>query len=65
MQEYFRFLNNYYDKVYVLSIHSASKRKDYINDVLKGLDFEFFWGVDKEETSLEKIKSLGLYSTDQ
>ena len=65
MQEFVRLLNNYYDKVYVLSIHSASKRKDYINDVLKGLDFEFFWGVDKEETSLEKIKNLGLYSTDQ
>ena len=65
MQEYFRLLNNYYDKIYVLSLHRASERKGYIDNVLKGLDFEYFWGVDKEETSLEKIKNLGLYSTDQ
>ena len=65
MQENFRPLNNYYDKIYVLSLHSASERKHYINNVLKGLDFEFFWGVDKKETSLEKIMDLGLYSSDQ
>ena len=65
MQEYFRLLNNYYDKIYVLSLHSASERKDYITKVLKGLDFEFFWGVDKEETSLEKIMDLGLYDSNQ
>ncbi len=65
MQEYFRLLNDYYDKIYVLSLHRSSERKNYINDVLKGLDFEFFWGLDKEETSLEKIKDLGLYSSDQ
>ncbi len=64
MKEYYQHLNQYYDKIYVLSLPRLKERIEYINKVLAGLNFEFFWGTDKQETSLEKLKSSGLYTTE-
>lgn len=65
MQEYFRQLNQYYDKIYVLSLSRLTQRIDYINKTLSGLNFEFFFGVDKQTVSLEELKQQGVYSQEQ
>jgi glycosyl transferase family 25 len=64
MQEYFQPINEYYDKIYVLTLPRLTDRIAYINKTLKGLDFEFFFGVDKQNTSLERLKRDGIYSTE-
>lgn len=65
MSEVFQYLNNYYDRIFVLSLPRLEKRIEHINRALKGLDFDFFWGIDKNETSLELLKEQSLYSTTQ
>lgn len=61
MNSAFNFLNQFYDKIYVLSLPRLQNRVDYIKTTLEGLNYEFFWGVDKEGTSVEQLKSALLY----
>lgn len=63
MQEHFQALNNYYDKIYILSLPRLRERIAYINETCRGLKFDFFWGADKESTSIEDLKNKNLYST--
>lgn len=65
MHEYFGFLNNYYDKVYVLTLPRLHERMDLINRQLEGLHFEFFYGTDKQDTSINALKEQGAYSTER
>lgn len=64
MNSAFNFLNQFYDKIYVLSLPRLQNRVDYINSTLEGLNFEFFWGVDRENTSVEQLKNSLLYCPD-
>lgn len=64
MQNDFSLLNDYYDKIYVLSLPRLSERINYIKHVLDGLKYEFVWGVDKEQMSLDELKASGLYDSD-
>jgi hypothetical protein len=48
MQDRFRLLNEYYDKIYVLSLPRLTQRIEHIKRTLSGLNFEFFFGVDKQ-----------------
>ncbi|MES1198174.1 MAG: glycosyltransferase family 25 protein [Chitinophagaceae bacterium] len=65
MQENFKKMNEYYDKIYVLSLPRLTERIAYINNALKGLNFEFFFGTDKQTISMTDMKQRGLYSTSQ
>ena len=60
----FQFLNNYFDKILVLTLPRLTNRIEYIKNTFEGLNYEFFYGVDKQLTSLEELKSRGLYTTD-
>ena len=65
MPQYFEYLNDFYDKIYVLSLPRLEERTRHINDALKGLQFEFFWGIDKQKVLMEEMKEHGLYSTER
>ena len=65
MRNSFQYLNDFYDKIYVLSLPRLEERTRHIIDVLNGLKFEFFWGIDKQKVLLEKMKEEGLYSTER
>lgn len=65
MQKHFEQLNEYYDKIYVLTLPRLTERLEYINETLRGLHFEFFYGVDKQEVSLAELKHQGVYSQQQ
>ena len=60
--QYFQFLNEYFDKIFVVTIPRATERQQLVTERLKGLNFEFFYGVDKQEHSMEELKTDGLYS---
>ena len=62
MNSDFNILNQFYDKIFVLSLPRLQNRVDYINKTLEGLNFEFFWGIDRDTTSLEQLKNESLYS---
>ena len=49
-------LQSYFDKVLVLTIPRLEERQQHVRERLKGFDFEFFYGVDKQELSDEFIR---------
>src|SRR5678815_4877057 len=57
MEEYFRLLNDYYEKIYVLSVRSADHRRKQFEERFRGLKYSFFFGADKNDfTTKELIK---------
>jgi glycosyl transferase family 25 len=65
MKACFDYLNDFYDKVYVLTLPRLHERIDFINRELNGLNFEFFYGTDKQDTSIATLKAGGVYSTER
>jgi glycosyl transferase family 25 len=62
MKEYFRQLNQYYDKIYVLSVESAEVRRELFAKRFSGLDYSFFFGADKNKFTVEEAASSGVFS---
>ncbi len=62
MQEYFQHLNQYYDKIYVLSVAPAVARRELFAKRFNGLEYSFFFGADKNNFTLENIISTGIFS---
>lgn len=61
---FFNALDTYFDKIYVITLKRATDRHEHIRKELEGLRYEFFFGKDKQEYSLEKLKSQGIYNED-
>lgn len=52
------FLNQYFDKIYVLTLRRATDRHIQVAQDLAGINFEFFYGEDKQAFTIEEaIKS--------
>jgi glycosyl transferase, family 25 len=62
MQEYFQYLNKYYDKIYVLSIESAAARRELFAQRFKGMDYSFFFGADKNKFTVEDAEAKNIFS---
>lgn len=56
------FLNRYYDKIYVLSVATASSRRALFAEQFSALNYEFFYGADKNHFSVEDAKNNGTYN---
>jgi glycosyl transferase, family 25 len=61
MQEYFQYLNQYYDCIYVLSVESSVNRRKLFAERFQGLNYTFFYGVDKKNFSIEEAKAKGIF----
>lgn len=61
MQQYFEYLNKYYDHIYVITIEPAVHRREKLKESLKGLRFDYLFGADKAKFSLEELKANGIY----
>ena len=46
------FCNQYFDKIYVLTIPKAKDRQEEVKEELIGFDYEFFFGIDKKELNV-------------
>jgi glycosyl transferase, family 25 len=55
------FLNNYFDKIFVVSVPRFADRHKKVTENLQGLKFDFFWGADKLQLDLENAKQNGIY----
>ncbi len=45
----FEFINNYFDKIYVISLKGSTSRHESIKHHLNELNYEIFWGTDKRD----------------
>ncbi len=55
------FLQQYFDKILVLSIHRFTGRHQQVEERLQGLSFEYFWGTDKLKLNYDEAKTNGTY----
>ena len=62
MQEYFRLLNSYYDKVYVLSVQAAEARRNLFAQRFAGLNYSLFFGADKNNFTIEELIDKNIYN---
>lgn len=62
MQEYFKHLNRYYNKVYVLTVENAAERRAFFAERFQGLDYSFYFGADKNKFSVEEVTRNGTFS---
>jgi Glycosyltransferase involved in LPS biosynthesis len=61
MENSFDILNSYFDKILVITLDRATDRHQEIKEQLKGLNFEFFYGVDKYNFTLEETIKNNVY----
>jgi glycosyl transferase, family 25 len=57
-----QFLQQYFDRVFVVSVPRFAERHTTVAEKLNGLHFDFFWGTDKLELDIEKAKKDGTYN---
>lgn len=58
---FFRLLNAFFDKIYVLTVPSSGERQQAFAQSMAGLDFHFFYGLDRSTLSMDELKSQGIY----
>jgi glycosyl transferase, family 25 len=61
LQTFFDYLNNFFDHIYVITIERAKDRHIRIEKELEGLNYEMFFGKDKQFFSIEELKSANIY----
>lgn len=54
-------LHQYFDKVLVLTVHRFKDRHEKVKERLKGIDFEFFYGTDKNDLDDNFIRDNYLF----
>ena len=59
------FLQQYFDKVLVVSVPRFTDRHQRVKQRLQGLAFDFFWGADKQGLDLDTAKKEGLYNEEK
>ncbi len=59
------FLNNYFDKILVVSVPRFADRHERVRETLQGVSFDFFWGADKQQLNLEEVKRNGIYDEEK
>jgi glycosyl transferase family 25 len=61
MENYFSLLNDYYDKVYVVSVKAATERREQFDKRFKGLEYIYFFGADTSAFTIEEAAEKGLF----
>jgi glycosyl transferase family 25 len=57
----FEIINDYFDKVYVLSLKRSHDRHDTLKNTLTGLKYEIHWGVDGKNLDYKEMENKGTY----
>ncbi len=61
MKSEFEILNNFFDKIIIITLHRAGERQANIEKELSGLNYDFFFGEDKHQHTLEEVKQQNIY----
>lgn len=56
-----RQLQQYFDKIFIVSIPRFTARHQTVTAHLQGLKFDFFWGADKQQLNLNEAIQKGIY----
>jgi glycosyl transferase, family 25 len=56
------FLQQYFDRIFVVSVPRFTARHSTVAQQLQGLQYDFFWGADKEQINFEQAKTDGTYN---
>ena len=59
------FLQQYFDKILVVSVPRFTDRHQQVEQHLQGLPFEYFWGADKLQLGYEELKATGTYDEEK
>ena len=62
VQAFFSALNQFFDKVYVITLQRATDRHAHIQKELAGLQYELFYGRDKQAFTIEELEKEGVYN---
>ena len=62
MPEGLQALNQYFDKIFVITLHRSEDRHAKINKHFAGVDFEYFYGVDKQNLSYDELVANNIYN---
>lgn len=62
VQNFFTALNSFFDKIYVITLRRATDRQEQIKKELAGLRFDFFYGHDKQDFSIDDLEQKGIYN---
>jgi len=62
MKKGLSYLNQYYDFIYVLSVHAAEERRRLFAQRFEGLQYSFFYGADKNKFSIEEVKEKNIFN---
>ena len=62
---FFQQLNSFFDKVYVITLQRAAERHLHVQKELEGLNFDFFYGKDKQHFSVDDLKRKNIYNEEQ
>jgi glycosyl transferase family 25 len=54
-------LNKFFDHTYVITLERATERQEKIIQNLEGLNYQFFFGVDKKDLSIDQLIEEGIY----
>lgn len=58
----FEIFNIFFDKIFVVTLERSANRQKHISEALKGLNYQFFFGADKNNFSLEELKEKNIYN---
>jgi glycosyl transferase family 25 len=62
MENFFSYLNHYFDKVFVVTVHAAVERRRLFDERFRGLEYSYFFGADKNEFTIEEAEKTGLFN---
>jgi glycosyl transferase family 25 len=62
MTECFKYLNDHYDKVYVLTVEAASGRRKLFAERFYGLEYSFFYGADKNKFKIDDLVTQNIFN---
>lgn len=57
----FEIINNYFDHIYVITLERDIDRQEHIVKDLEGLNFSFFYGIDKKDLVMDELIENGTY----
>lgn len=59
------YLNTFFDKVYVISLKRSTERQEHVKNVLREVEFTFFWGVDGRKLDKTDLIDENVYSEEK
>ncbi len=61
----FNSINQFFDHIYVISLERETDRHEGVDKLLDGLDFSYFYGVDKKTLVLDELIDEGIYDEEE